>query len=306
MRRPPIYLGYLGLLIALSILLPMGANAEETAPKKRKKLQRVVVYELKSTDMEDEHLEMVSASFLTEVRKLAGISAIGLDEVQAMLSDQEQKQMQSCNDDSCMAAVAGALGADMVLVGTVGSVGASTVFNVKRINMKTAMVDYSFNKRMRGGTGEEMLEAVGPSVAQLFPDFELRTGLSRGVPAQLVARWNPPPLKPWMTLVTAGGAGVFALTAIFFSISKTMAESNYEDLNSQSTVHSVAGKRLVEYETQANTGYRNTLIFAPLSLGGLVASGVMYLFTDWEGENADVAQVDVSADGATLSFILHF
>ena len=68
----------LGALFASLLVGPAAIAQEEEAIKakllKLERPKRVVVYDLVSTEIAEEHLEMVSASLLAEIRKLKGES----------------------------------------------------------------------------------------------------------------------------------------------------------------------------------------------------------------------------------------
>ena len=104
-------------------------------------VQRVAVYELQTSPEFGPRLgPVVTASLVAEVRKLEGLSVIGMDEVQAMLDLESQKQLVGCVDDSCLSEIAAALGADIVVVGSLARVGADSVFGARRIDQRSAAV----------------------------------------------------------------------------------------------------------------------------------------------------------------------
>jgi hypothetical protein len=281
-------------MIALAALLALVGASEVSAapapmppaqtPAAPRRLTRIVVYDLVSEEIAPKQMALVTASLMAEIRKLKNVSVVGMEEVRAMLSAAEQQQAAHCMDDSCLVNIAGALGAQLVIAGSVGRVGESTVFTAKRINMSSASVDESVSRRMRGGSGEELLEALGPAVETLFPDFELRPGTVRGVPAEQVARFNPPPLAPWMTLSAAGTSVVLGLTAGTFYVRQKMAESDYRALMKKSTTEGVRALQLKPLEQKANSSHSSAVIFGSSAAVVLAASGLMYVYTDWHRE----------------------
>ena len=119
----------------------------------------MVVYELSAADLSPEQRALVTAAIVAELRKLKRVSTMGMDEIQAMLTMEEQKQLMGCDDQSCLAEIAGALGADKLVVGSVGRMGDSSVFNLKRIDMQSSAAEGTVTRRMTGGGGR----AVGPT-----------------------------------------------------------------------------------------------------------------------------------------------
>ena len=279
---------------------PADAGASARAPV------RIVVYDLTADEIAPQHLALITASLITEVRKLKGVSVIGMEEVRAMLSTTEREVADKCMDDACMTSIAGALGAAVVVSGGVGRIGASTVLNAKRIDMKTAEVQESVTRRMSGGGGEELLEALGPTVEALFPDFELRLGMKRGVPAEQVARWNPPPLAPWMTIAAGSTGAALSAVAGFFYWRQRSAESSYRSLNASSINGPVVGARLTAYQDRARSSYRNVLISGPLAAASWAAGGVMYWFTDWKGRSAAPGAAQIVPMGTGASLLMAF
>ncbi len=252
---------------------------------RRKGLIKVIVFDLEGSDLPAEHAAMVGWSLLTEIRKLDGVSAMGMDEVRAMLSGEENRIMQGCEaEESCLSTVAGALGAQFLIMGSIGRVGESSVMSLKRLNMESGAVAGSVNKRLRGGSGEEFLEAVGPIIEELFEGFAIRPGLSRGVSAQLVGRWDPPPLKPWMTIATLSTAGAAAFLTGVFGIRRQIFQAEDLDLRNRSVTEAVSGAELTEAEDAFVANHWRTIGFGTAALVVGAAGGVMYLFTDWQGD----------------------
>jgi hypothetical protein len=243
---------------------------------------RVAVYELTATDIPASRLGLVTSAVLAEVRKLARVSAMGMNEVRALLSMEEQKQMVGCEDsESCVAEIAGALGVDYLVMGNVGTVGDSSVFSLKRISMSTSQVTHSFDKRTRGGEGEELLEAIGPAVHELFPDNDLRPGFTRGVPAEVVARWNPPPLKPWVFWTTAGLSAASMLTGGVLWAQAQAKRDDHNELLARSRAVDVQGRALKALRQDADRFALAGNAMAATAGALLVAAGVVGLFTDW-------------------------
>lgn len=185
------------------------ANAAVEAPK-AKRLLRVAVYDIESQDFEKRITSVVTEALLAEIRKLEGVSVVGLDEVRALLELEANRQLAGCSDASCLAEVAGALGADEVVIATVAKVGDGTVFGARRLSQRTAQVGGQVSKRLADADGEELIAGIGPVVEELFPDIPLRAGMARGADPELALRVHPPPLSPvvfWGVVLTTGAVG---------------------------------------------------------------------------------------------------
>jgi hypothetical protein len=115
-----------------------------------------------------------------------------------MLELEADKASLGCEgDSSCLAEIADALGADVLIVGRMSKVGTEHVFAVRRIDQARAAVDGAFTDRLQPSGGEEFLAAIGPAVEQLLPDVPMRPGMKRGVSEKVLLRLRPPPLQPW-------------------------------------------------------------------------------------------------------------
>jgi hypothetical protein len=103
-----------GLLVAVLLIV----LAVWIAPAKELKVVVPGVYAYKGVP---EGTSDVLADLLLEaLLSRHGIRALGPSDARAMLSAEQQKQLLGCKDESCMTELAGALGADWLIAGTVG------------------------------------------------------------------------------------------------------------------------------------------------------------------------------------------
>jgi hypothetical protein len=265
------------------------ATAPSTPPPPSRKAPRpirVVVYDITAADLSAKRAQLVSECIVEEVRKLERVSVSSIAEVRAMLSLEEQRQMLGCDQASCLVQLAGALGADDLVLGQVGSVGDSTVLTIKRVDLQTAEVRHEYTRRMQGGGGEELIEAVTPAVETIFPEYAVRGGSKRGVSSELVKRWSPPPLKPWAVWSTGGiGLAGLAVGGYFYYEERKAAD--------EFTQITFDLKRDIKYPTDRVTAAEqepaiwNGRKRTALIVGGsfVVVSGLLaWLFVDWSPE----------------------
>ncbi len=276
------------------------ASLTKTNTNKKVKPIRVAVYDLTGTGLDKKHLALITDSLISEIRKLQNVSAMGMNEIQALLSLEEQRQMLGCSDESCLLEVAAALGADYIILGSIGKIGDESVFTLKRLEMRTGKALYTFSKRYKGGSGEEFLTAIGDAVAKLFPDRPLRPGEKRGVAPEIVSRWNPPPLKPWVFWTGVGlTATSLAAAGAFYGLEWSAAE----DYNNPPTTTNDKGEVIVQgsYLADAQQRRDNWALakWVALGVGGgfAVATGIIAIFTDWKGDVAITPQVNKSGAG---------
>lgn len=259
-----------------------GAAADEPA---RRRFTRIAVYQVNQVGLEDRLALVMTASLTAELRKLAGASVVGLDEVRTMLDLEAEKQATGCPDESCLAEIAAALGVDVLITAQVASVGGQHFVSIKRIDQREARVAGQVNQRLTAGNGDEFLAVVGPAVLALFPELALKPGRKRGVAPELAIRLNPPPLDPWMfwTGVSLTGASVVGTGVAGVVLWSSF--SQYDALRSQPSAPGNQLKTLGADTAQWNTGL---VVGAGVSAGLGVVTAASAAFVDWNGYRGDI------------------
>jgi len=120
-------------------LVPLGGVAKETA-------------------------QLLGDALAGELRKRAGVSVLTQSDVSALLGIEKTRQMLGCAEAGCMAEIGGALGADRVVHGSLGRVGASLIVNLSALDPKRGSAAASVSERLRGAEDEAFLDAL-PAVA---------------------------------------------------------------------------------------------------------------------------------------------
>jgi len=245
---------------------------------------RVAVYDLEIQGVDPRVGAVVTDSLLAEVRKLQGVSAIGMAEIRDMLSLEASKQAMGCEaNESCLAEIAGALGVDDLVTGSISKVGDGSVFILRRLDQRQAKIRGSVNKRLAAGAGDEFLLAIGPAVQELFTDRDLKPGKERGVPKEVALRINPPPLPKWSFFSVAGGSVAAAVVgSVFYLLASQQEDGLQSDLNrSDRTGETIAGADFMKEYRQADSRY-NVATYGFATAGTLALSAaVMAFFTDW-------------------------
>jgi hypothetical protein len=227
---------------------------------------------------------IVADDLVAELRKLQGVSVIGMDEVRTMLAVEATREVLACSDErSCLSELTEALGAEVVVSGTISMLNNERVLIIRRIHQAEARVVATFDERLVPAGGEELLAALGPAVTMLFPERALLPGQVRGVSAAQARLLNPPPLPVWST------ATVASVAALSVAVGGTLGVlASNEALALQAVVDGsaktpVSGASVVEQE-QRLQGYA---LAANVGLGTgaalAIGAGVMALFTDWRG-----------------------
>jgi hypothetical protein len=270
---------------------PETGGADLQAPQGRKSklipALRVAVYDLELQDVSSSVGVIVTDSLLAEVRKLQGVSAIGMNEIRDMLSHEATKQLAGCseNADSCLADLAGALGVDELITGKLASVGSERLILVRRIDQKRAEVAGTYNQRLKAGSGQEFLATVGPAVEDLFKNYELRGGVTRGVSKEVALRLDPPPIPMGATIGIGVTAVATAIAGGVFSLLALEAQNAYQASanNARDTGVAISGRELTQQGQIATTRATAANVLFGTAGGIAVVAVVMALFTDWKG-----------------------
>jgi hypothetical protein len=267
----------------IPILLASAASAVEPEPAPL----RVAVYELALQGGVDRRPgSLVTEALLAELRKHERLAVLGMSEVQAMLSHEANRQLVGCqSDESCMAEIAGALGVDALVAGSLGRVGDTHLINAKRIEVRKARVANASARSMPVADGQEFLSVVDQVAAELFPEYPLREGAVAGVNPEMVRLLNPPPLPAWVFWTTSGAGIVLTSAGAVFGVLSLagLSERNALFERSRLTGAPVDGAVLQEKDAAiiSNSLIANAL-FAAVG-AALIGTAVEALFTDWYG-----------------------
>src|SRR5512137_1387770 len=136
----------------------------------------------------------VTEALAAEVRKRSGAEVITKREIEAVLTLEAQKQMLGCQTDACIAELGGALGVERLVAGDLARLGESWLFHLKVVETGKVKVAAQSDRRIRGGTIDDVLDALPPMAAELFPGAGPAVAAPPPVPA---AAAKPAPV-PWV------------------------------------------------------------------------------------------------------------
>jgi hypothetical protein len=195
---------------ALALLLFPALSAAQGKPPAAGKT-RVAVLDLRPIGVDASRAELLSEIALTEAASLPYLEVIGRSDIQAMLGFEKQKKILGCEEDSsCIAEIGGALGVKLVLVGSVGQIGA-----LYRVDLKVLETSRSGSVRRVGtnveGAEEKMVAAVQNAVRALFANEAKAAGVAPAAaappagpaaqsapPAAPVVTYSGPPFRRWL------------------------------------------------------------------------------------------------------------
>lgn len=110
----------------------------------------------------------ITEAIVAEVRKQSDAEVITQREISSILSLENQKAMLGCSTDACMAELGGALGADRLVAGDMARLGESFLLHIRLIEVKKVRVAAQADRRLRGGTIDDVLDVLPAMVAELF------------------------------------------------------------------------------------------------------------------------------------------
>jgi hypothetical protein len=111
--------------------------------------------------------EALNPVLVAELARREGMSVVSQNDVRALLELESDKAMAGCTDTSCMADIAGSLGAELMATTTISKVGAEYVVSMTLIQSEGAKIVRRSTGRARGGD-EAANEALLNSIHELF------------------------------------------------------------------------------------------------------------------------------------------
>ena len=128
--------------------------------------EQIVVPEVATSGVEPMIATVVTELILEALLNRHGVKALGPSDVKDMLNVEQQKMLMGCDQNSCMAELAGAMGATRVVAGMVGRLGSLFVVTLKLIDTQSAQVVARASRRFE--RVEQVPEATGPLVDDLL------------------------------------------------------------------------------------------------------------------------------------------
>jgi hypothetical protein len=246
---------------------------------------RIAVYQLGHTGLDERTAEVTTAFVTAELRKLAGVSVIGMDEVKAMLDVEAEKQLTGCDNDSCLSEIAAALGVDAIVTGGLAAVADQRFLTLKRIDQREARVAGQVSQQLTAGNGEEFLGVVGPAVLALFPDVPLKPGRTRGVAPELAVRLNPPPFEPWVFWT---GVGITGASLVGTGVVTAVFADDYRRFDVARNKQPASGLEVLTLQKDATNWGIGALTAAGVTVVCAIATASTAGLVDWQGYRSDI------------------
>jgi hypothetical protein len=208
--KTPIHWALLGMLM----LAPWTSWAEE--PKV------MLVLDLVGSEVSPAQIRTFTDLVATSWSRFDGLSVLTNKDLEQALGVEAQKKALGCDDDGCLAEIAGALGADYVALGSVGVLGEVRVFNLSLYDAKNAR---SVSRRkIETRDVEEVPALIDASV-----DTMAQEGLGISLAASEKSSLKPIMLWGGVALAVVGAGGAIALTALAYTQESDLASGKSED-----------------------------------------------------------------------------
>jgi len=137
--------------------------------------------------------QAITEAVVAEVRRQSKAEVITQREIASILSLEKQKAMMGCETDSCMAELGGALGADRLVAGDMAKLGESFLLHLRVVDVKKVRVTAQADRRLRGGSIDDVLDVLPKMVGELFPPAPPTAVVPAPVAAPALAVLVPPP-----------------------------------------------------------------------------------------------------------------
>lgn len=213
-------------LVLLGISAPAAAETSRPPP-----LPKLMVTGLEAERGFDPGLlRLLNDLLLTEFGRAETYDVTGGSDIDVILSASEQRRLAGCGDESCIAEIGGALGADFFSSGSIGKVGSFYLINLKIINVKEV-------KTLRRWSGQvdddedELFEVIREAVAEVSapvdPLPEEAIAAAAGEPdtgLSLRAVWN----RQVMAWVAVSLAALSTAAAVFFFVKAEEFHGKFE------------------------------------------------------------------------------
>lgn len=118
--------------------------------------------------MPDGSSDVLTEAVASELRKVPGLQVVMPAEITAVLTNEQQKQALGCEADACLAELGGALGAAELVTGGVAKIGESWLVHLKLLDVAKGTAIRQSNRRLRGGTIDDVLDAMPAMSGELF------------------------------------------------------------------------------------------------------------------------------------------
>lgn len=256
---------------------------------------KVAVLDIRSDSLEKEQRDALTQTLAETLDGFGAFKTISTRDIASMLAYEAQKQILSCSDDSCIAEIGAALGADLLVSGSIVDIGGTWKLQLQLSNIQRGSVEQRASREYAGDTSGLFAE-IRAAAAILVRDIlgersgtlavaVNEVGASVKVDGAIV---GVTPLEP---MELAGGVHTVEVEKTGFVVFKqdVKIQANRESQLSATLIPSPDFIR--KYEKDA--GFTRTMAWVGLGVGALAlgAAGGAYFVGGQEADdlNAEIA-----------------
>ena len=171
---------------------------------------------LKTVNIEPKLGAFFTEHFTQQLSLQPGLKVISADDVAAVLGLERQKELLGCPEtsSSCLVELAGALGVDVIVIGTIASVGSGYTVNLRVLAAGNASNLAVVSERATGGD-DALLELLAVAAQRIAREVRVAHG-APGTPIEVPLVQQAPPLrsKAWIPAVIGVAALVAGVTLL--------------------------------------------------------------------------------------------
>lgn len=108
---------------------------------------------------------------------------VDTSELEQLLGFEQQKQLLACDSQSCLAEIAGALGVDYLVSGSLGRLGDAWLVNLTLTNTRTVQAAGTVSTKIRGQNEEILVDSIESLTQDLVRDYRVMLQKTHGAPA---------------------------------------------------------------------------------------------------------------------------
>jgi len=240
---------------------------------------KILVFPVASDGVPAKMAELVTTYLVREVRKLEDVTVLTIDMLPAIIGERFEGCRESGRPE-CYAGVAEQSGVNEAVLGSVTDAAAGRSISLKRIQREGSVVLGSVDESLDAGDNAAFLRVLGTAVEKLFDGTPLALGRVRGVRSDVLAMMDPPPVPSWATYVVGGIAVAAGGAAGALGYLAKQEETRFQEPEG---LGPYAGADFVDIQNRGR-GYQQATNALLISAGvAVLATGVMALFTDWDG-----------------------
>lgn len=119
---------------------PAAPAPAAAVPKGKRALPKLLVLDLAANGVPAGAARTLSEAVLGELHARSSGGVLGMSDVKALLGLEAAKQLAGCSESECIAQVGGAMGANLVISGSVGALGSARVLSLVLLDVAQAKV----------------------------------------------------------------------------------------------------------------------------------------------------------------------